>query len=38
MMARSPDGKMYDVSNMDAAAKAFIGSSQIQEVILIDWS
>ena len=38
MMARSPDGKLYDVSNMDAAAKAFIGSSQIQEVILIDWS
>ena len=38
MMARSPDGKLYDVSNMDAAAKAFIGSVQIQEVILIDWS
>ena len=38
MMARSPDGKLYDVSNMDAAAKAFIGSGQIQEVIAIDWS
>lgn len=38
MMARSPDGKIYDVSNMDEGAKAFIGAGQIQEYIVIDWS
>jgi len=38
MMARSPDGKMYNVSNMDEGAKAFIGAGQIQEYIVIDWS
>jgi len=40
VMARAPDGKMYDVSKMDASVTPFIHASQTQttKVINIDWS
>ena len=41
VMSRSPDGKMCDLSKMDAAAREFIkglGHHQTQEAIVIDWS
>lgn len=38
VMARAPDGKMYDVSKMDAALRPFISASQTNTVIHVDWS
>ena len=40
VMARAPDGKMYDVSKMDASVAPFIHASQTQtkKVIDVDWS
>ena len=40
VMARAPDGKMYDVSKMDSALTPFIHPSQTQtnKVIDVDWS
>jgi hypothetical protein len=40
VMARAPDGKMYDVSKMDVSVAPFIHASQTQtkKVIDVDWS
>lgn len=41
LMSRSPDGKMCDISKMDAAAREFIKGlrhHQTQEAIVVDWS
>lgn len=38
VVAQAPDGKMYDVSKMDATLTPFIHSSKTNTVIDVDWS